>query len=333
MNDATPVLRLLPESASNFATKMNWLMLYLLGVTGFFVVLILVLIVFFALYYRRRHPAEVPAVVPSPKSLEIGWMVAPLPLLLGMFFWGAFLFVDMRRPPADAEAINVQAKRWMWTTQHANGSRQKNELTVPLGRPVRLVMGSEDVIHSFFIPAFRTKQDVMPGRLTEQWFMATQLGEFELYCSEYCGADHSQMRGKVRVLTPTEYAAWLAGTAADEAPAVVGARLFQSEGCTTCHGQRAPTLFGVFGTPQRLTDGTDVIADESYLRESILLPAAKVVAGYSAGNMPSYRERLTEEQVQALIAYIKSIGPGASPTNTLPAASQPVAEPLPGGRP
>ena len=324
--DAPNAVTLVPDSASNFAVKMNWLMLYLLGVTGFFAVLILVLIVFFALYYRRRRPDDVPPRSSSPKSLEIAWMVLPLPLLLGMFFWGAHLFVDMRRPPADAEEIHVQAKRWMWTTQHANGSRQKNELTVPLGRPVKLVMRSEDVIHDLFVPAFRTKQDVLPGRFTEQWFTATKTGAFELYCSEYCGADHSQMRGTVHVLEPAAYDAWLRGTAVDVPPAERGATLFQSQGCAACHGQRAPTLRGVFGTQQPLTDGTTVLADETYVRESILVPAAKVVAGYAAGNMPGYRERLTEDQVEDLIAYIKSIGNAPSPATQLPVASQPVVE-------
>lgn len=318
----------LPESASTFAPKVDLLLLYLLSVTTFFVVLILALIVYFALRYRRRSPDDVPAVVPSPLILEIGWMVAPLGLLLVMFFWGAHLFAHMRTPPADAETIHVQGKRWMWTTQHENGSRQKNELTIPVGRPIRLMMRSEDVIHDFAIPAFRTKQDVLPGRFTEQWFTATKTGTFQLYCSEYCGADHSQMRGSVRVLEPEAYDAWLSGTAADQPPAVVGARLFQSEGCATCHGQRAPTLHGIFGKPQPLIDGQTAIADENYLRESILTPAAKVVAGYAAGNMPSYRERLTEEQVDALIAYIKTLGSQSEPKNTLPSASQPVAEPI-----
>ena len=320
---------LVPDAASNFASQMNALMLYLLGVTGFFVVLILALIVFFAIYYRRRKPDDVPALVPSSTALEIGWMVAPLPLLLLMFFWGAHLFVDMRRPPAGAEEINVQAKRWMWTTQHPNGSRQKNELTVPLGRPVKLIMRSEDVIHDLFIPAFRTKQDVLPGRFSEQWFIATKAGDFDLYCSEYCGADHSQMRAKVHVLEPAAYDAWLRGTAADLPPAERGAKLFASQGCATCHGQRAPTLNGVFGSRQPLDDGTSVLADETYLRESILVPAAKVVAGYAAGNMPGYRERLTEDQVDDLIAYIKSLGGPPVPKTQLPASSQPVAEPPP----
>lgn len=318
---------LVPESASNFAGKMNWLMLYLLGVTGFFVVLILVLIVFFAIYYRRRQPDDVPAQVRSPMALELAWMILPLPLLLGMFFWGAHLFVDMRRPPVGAEEINVQAKRWMWTTQHPNGSRQKNELTVPLGRPVKLIMRSEDVIHDLFVPAFRTKQDVLPGRFTEQWFIATMVGEFELYCTEYCGADHSQMRGKVRVLEPAAYDAWLRGTAADLPPAERGAKLFASQGCAACHGQKGPTLYGVFGSRQPLDDGSTVLADETYLRESILVPAAKVVAGYAAGNMPGYRERLTEDQVEDLIAYLKSLSGPPTPKTQLPAASQPVAEP------
>ena len=199
-----------------------------------------------------------------------------------------------------------------------------------MGRPVKLIMKSEDVIHDFFVPAFRTKQDVLPGRFTEQWFIATKPGIYQMYCSEYCGADHSQMRGRVVVMEPAAYDAWLSGTASDLPPAVVGAKLFQSEGCAACHGQRGPTLFGVYGSHRPLSDGGTVLADETYLHESILVPAAKVVAGYAAGNMPGYRERLTEDQVEALIAYIKSISGAPGPKDTLPAASQPVAEPLNG---
>ena len=261
-------------------------------------------------------------------------MAGPLVPLLVMFYWGAHLFAEMRTPPSDAEVIHVQAKRWMWTTQHENGSRQKNELTVPLGLPIKLVMRSEDVIHDFYVPAFRTKQDVLPGRFTEQWFIATKPGVYQMYCSEYCGAEHSQMRGSVTVLKPEEYDAWLTGTAADQPPAVVGAKLFQSEGCASCHGQRAPTLNGVYGTQQPLINGGSAMADETYLRESILVPAAKIVAGYSAGNMPSYRERLTEEQVEDIIAYLKTLTPISTPKDQLPAASQPVVEPINnGGRP
>ena len=330
--DAPHVFRVMPESASNFAPKVDALLLYLLGVTVFFVGLVLVLIVFFALKYRRKTAADIPPKTKSPIWMEISWMVVPLPLLLIMFYWGASLFAEMRTPPANAEEINVQAKRWMWTTQHANGSRQKNELTVPLGRPVKLIMSSEDVIHDFYVPAFRTKQDVLPDKYTTEWFTATKPGVYQFFCSEYCGADHSQMRGRVVVMEPAAYDAWLAGTAADLEPAAVGAKLFVSEGCTQCHGQRGPTLFGVYGSQQPLDDGTSVLADETYLRESILIPAAKVVRGYAAGNMPSFRERLTEEQLQDLIAYIKSISGTPQPKDRLPSASQPVAEPLQGVR-
>lgn len=300
-------LHLVPPQASSFSAEYDWLALFLLVVSTFFTLVIFVLIVIFALVFRRRAPDEVPAETKDHPWLEMTWIVVPLFIALVMFGWGAALFDTMRRPPNQGITINVTGKQWMWQTQQPDGSREKNELHVPLGVPIRLLMTSQDVIHDFAIPAMRIKQDVLPGRLTEEWFTATHAGEFELFCSEYCGTEHSQMRGKVTVLEPQEYQSWLAAHTIAEAPASSGARLFVSQGCQQCHGQIAPSLAGVSGRQQLLTDGRSVLADEDYIRESILNPSAKIAAGYPP-IMPTYAGRLTTDQLFDLIAYIKQLG-------------------------
>jgi cytochrome c oxidase subunit 2 len=303
-------IRLAPEQASDMAGRVDALALFLLGVCGFFLLLILALIVVFAVKYRRRSEDEVPAATVTHPSLEITWMVVPLGLLMVMFVWGARLFADMKRPPgpdAGALEIHVVGKQWMWKVQHPGGQREIDELHLPVGRPVKLVMTSQDVIHSFGLPAMRIKQDVLPGAYSSQWFTPTRTGEYPIYCQEYCGTSHANMIGRVVVMAADQYEAWLAGRAADEPPAESGARLFVSLGCGKCHGQVAPTLAGLYGRRETLEDGSQVVADEEYLRESILNPPAKVVRGYPRW-MPSYRGQLSDEQVMDLVAYVKSLG-------------------------
>ena len=294
-----------PPQASNFAPRVDQLYLFLLSVTAFFTVLIFVAIVYLAVKYRRR-PGRNPTPVKTNHLLELTWTVIPFGLTLVMFFWASGLFVHMREPPAHAMQIDVVGKQWMWKVQHPSGRREIDELHVPLGRPIKLVMTSEDVIHSFYLPAFRTKQDVVPGMYATEWFTATKVGEYHLFCAEYCGTQHSKMIGRVVVQTPAEYQAWVAGVSVDEAPVVIGARLFTQFQCNTCHGQRAPTLANLFGSTVRFADGSTTVADDNYLRESILAPRAKLVAGYQP-LMPTYAGQLTEEQVMNLIAYIKSL--------------------------
>jgi cytochrome c oxidase subunit 2 len=331
-------IRLAPDQASDMAGRVDALALFLLGVCGFFLLLILVLIVVFALKYRRRSEDEVPAATVTHRWLEITWMVVPLALLLVMFFWGARLFADMKRPPgpdADALTIHVVGKQWMWKLQHPGGQREINELHLPVGRPVKLVMTSQDVIHSFGLPAMRIKQDVLPGAYSSQWFTPTKVGTFPLYCQEYCGTSHAGMIGRVVVMAGGQYEAWLAGRPADEPPAVAGARLFVSLGCSKCHGQTAPTLAGLFGRQETLEDGSVVVADEAYIRESILNPPAKVVRGFPRW-MPSFRGQLSEEQVMDLVAYVKSLGsarddsPGAAAGRN---AAGPATRPVNGVQP
>lgn len=298
--------RLFPEQASTVAGKVDSLYFFLIAVSGFFTLLIFVLIVYFALKYRRKSERRPPE-VPTNYKLEMLWTVIPLVLVMVMFIWGAKLYVHMSVIPTDAMEIHVVGRQWMWKIQHPTGRRETNELHVPLGRPIKLTMGSEDVIHAFFIPAFRIKNDVIPGRYTTQWFEATQVGEYHLFCAEYCGAEHWKMIGKVVVMEPAKYEAWLAGAIADDPPVLAGEKLFTRYSCATCHGERGPTMAGLYGKEIQLQDGSRVIADEQYLRESILNPSAKMVAGFPP-IMPSYQGQLSEEQLMQLITYIKSLG-------------------------
>lgn len=321
--------RLLPPSASTFASQLDWLVAFLTLTSVALTATVFILVVYFGLRYRRRSEDEVPPRPGVSRFLEVGAMGFLLVLFMSMFLWGALLYIDMKRPARDALEIHVVGQQWMWKTQHPGGQREINELHVPVGRPVKLVMTSLDVIHSFGIPAFRAKQDVLPNVYTTQWFTATRAGEYDLFCNEYCGTDHSRMRGRVVALEPKDFEAWLAGVPADEAPAAAGARLFVAQGCNICHGQNAPTLAGLYGRSVRLDDGTTSIADEAYLRDSILNPSTQVVAGYARA-MPSYRGQLSDEQLSSLVAYIKSLGvaraDGPGTTDASGPATRPVGD-------
>jgi cytochrome c oxidase subunit II len=298
--------RMFPEQASNHAPRLDALYFYLIGVSIFFTILIACLIVYFAVKYRRRDPNERPPRQSGGLVLEFVWSAVPLGFAMSFFYWGAKLYFEEYNPPPDAMEVHVLAKQWMWKLQHPQGQREINELHVPLGRPVKLLMTSQDVVHSFFVPAFRVKQDVVPGRFASLWFTPSKEGEYHLFCAEYCGTKHSGMTGRVIVMKPTEYEAWLAGTAADVPPAVSGERLFRKLGCIDCHGSKAPSLAGLSGRSVRLSSGEVIPADDNYIRESILDSTAKIVAGYRP-LMPSYRGQLSEEQLLHLIAFIKSL--------------------------
>jgi cytochrome c oxidase subunit II len=310
---------LIPEQASSIASDVDLLYLYLIAISGFFIVLIFGLIFIFALKYRRRSEEEVPRPNYGSLRLEILWSVIPLLIAITFFVWGARVFFTISRPPDDAMDIYVVARQWMWKFQHPEGNREINELHVPLGRPVRLTMTSEDVIHSFYVPAFRVKQDVLPGRYTTVWFEATQPGRYHLFCAEYCGAQHAGMRGSVVVLEPGAYEAWLTGGAMEGTMAERGERLFNQLGCVTCHvhdgSGRGPSLVGLFNQPVVLTTGETVIADETYLRESILQPNARTVMGYPP-IMPTYQGQVSEEGLLQLIAYIRSLAQNDQAGNT-----------------
>ncbi|MEX2299967.1 MAG: cytochrome c oxidase subunit II [Bryobacterales bacterium] len=316
---------LIPEQASTIAEGVDLLYYFLSAVSAFFSVLIFAVIFYFAIRYRRRSETEIPKPIHGSTALEILWSVIPFCIVMVMFGWGASLFFKNSRAPEGAMTINVVGKQWMWKLQHPEGQREINELHVPVGRAVRLVMTSEDVIHSFFVPAFRTKMDVLPGRYTTAWFEATKTGEFHLFCAEYCGNEHSRMIGKVIVMEPVAYEEWLSGAGAGESMAAVGERLFAELRCDSCHSPdgsgRGPSLEDVFGHTVALESGQPVIADEAYVRESILNPRAKVTAGFRPV-MPTFQGQITEEQLLQLIAYIRSLSPAegaAANTNRRPA--------------
>jgi cytochrome c oxidase subunit 2 len=246
-----------------------------------------------------------------------------------IFVWGAVIYFNERTPPRGATEIYVVAKQWMWKLQHEEGPREINELHVPVGRDVKMIMTSQDVIHSFYVPAFRIKQDVLPGRYTTAWFHATKAGTYHLFCAEYCGTMHSGMIGQVVVMEPAQYEAWMGGGGAMGSLASNGETIFQQLGCSTCHRSdtqgRGPNLVGLFGKRVQLEDGRTVIADENYIRESILSPAAKVVSGFKP-IMPVFQGLVSEEQLSALVAYIKSLNQppsGSAGTSSLAPSTKP----------
>ena len=302
---------LLPDTASTIARSVDLLYFFIVGVVVFFALLIFVLLFYFAIKYRRRTEDQLAEVVPGAMGFEVFWTAVPLFVGLVCFGWGASLYFVNSRPPDNAMDIHVVGKQWMWKLQHPEGQREINELHVPVGRPVRLIMTSEDVLHSFYVPDFRVKMDVLPGRYTTVWFQATKAGEFHLFCTEYCGNEHSLMRGKIVAMEPADYQRWLSGAAAGETMAEVGERLFHQLRCDNCHISeatgRGPSLEGVFGTTRELASGESVLVDEAYLRESILNPRQKLVPGYRP-LMPTFQGKLTEDEVLQLIAFLKELG-------------------------
>jgi cytochrome c oxidase subunit II len=314
-----PPLPIFPEQASTFAARVDALYTFLVVLSLVFGLGIAAALAFFAVRYRRRQANERPALIEGSLVLELGWTIGPLLIVTVIFFWGATLFFSMERIPPDAMEIYVVGKRWMWKIQHMTGQREINELHVPVGQAVRLTLTSEDVIHSFYIPAFRIKKDAVPGRYTAEWFRATKPGRYHLFCAEYCGTKHSGMIGEIVVMEPAAFQEWLAG-GPTQSPAAEGEKLFASLACQTCHrpdsGGRGPRLDGLFGNPVALADGRSAVADAEYIRESIVMPSAKVVAGYQP-IMPTFEGQVTEEQLLQLVAYVQSL---ASPSGAAPAA-------------
>ncbi len=297
-----------PARASTTAGNVDALFIFLLILTGMVTLLIFTCLLYFAARYRYR--ANVPAEqIEGSTPLELTWSVIPLGVFLVIFVWGAVVYFKERTPPRDSTEVYVVAKQWMWKLEHAEGQREINELHVPVGRDVKLIMTSQDVIHSFFVPAFRIKQDVLPGRYTTTWFRATKPGTYHLFCAEYCGTQHSGMIGSIVVLAPAQYETWMSGGSTGPLSAT-GEKVFAELGCATCHRSdaqgRGPNLQGLFGKPVRLQDGRTVVADENYIRESILDPGAKIVNGYKPV-MPTFQGLLSEEQLNALVAYLKSL--------------------------
>ncbi len=318
-----------PQQASSTAGNVDALFVFLLIVSGLMTLLIFVAVVYFAARYRHRK-GVLAEQIDGSTPLELTWTIIPFGVFIVIYVWGAVVFFHGRTPPRDSTEVYVVAKQWMWKLEHAEGQREINELHVPVGRDVKLIMTSQDVIHSFFVPAFRMKQDVLPGRYTVAWFRATKAGTYHLFCAEYCGTQHSGMIGSIVVMEPAQYEAWMGGGSTGPLSAS-GEKIFAELGCVTCHRSdsqgRGPNLQGVFGKPVQLQDGRTVTADENYLRECILDPGSKRLKGFQP-IMPTFQGLVTEEQVNALVAYIKSIAnsqPGAVVAGA-PGAGTPGAE-------
>jgi len=299
-----------PEQASTFAGQVDAIFFVLMALSFVFGLPVAGLIVFFAIRYREGTDVNRTKLITEDLRLELSWSLIPFVLSLGVFGWAAVVYFDVMQPPPGTHDIYVIGKQWMWHSQHPTGKSEINALHIPVDQPVKLIMTSQDVIHDFYIPAFRVKQDVLPGRYVTMWFEATEPGEYHLFCAEFCGTEHSKMIGTVTVMEQIEYERWLAGDSG-EPLAVVGERLFQERGCASCHGveaegDRGPSLVGLFGSEVSLQDGRSVTADEAYLRESIVNPQAKVVAGFQP-IMPTYEGQISEEGLIQLVAYIKTL--------------------------
>ncbi|MCC6989441.1 MAG: cytochrome c oxidase subunit II [Acidobacteria bacterium] len=323
---------LFPEAASSFASEVDALYLFIVAVSAFFTVAVSAAVVFFAFRYRRKHPEEIGAHIEGSLPLELLWSIIPTIISMVMFAWGAKLFYEIRRPPAEAMQIYAVGKQWMWKFQHTGGQREINELHVPVGRPIKVLVTSEDVLHDLYFPSFRTKIDAIPGRYQPLWFEATKPGRYHIFCAEYCGTKHSGMIGTVIVMEPQQYQDWLAGGGSEGTMAERGAKLFNDLACNTCHldsGQgRGPSLKDIVGKPVELAGGQPAIVDEGYLRESILNSQAKIVKGFTP-LMPTFQGLVSEEGLAALIEHIKSLSPqaAASAPAPVPAAAPSTSTP------
>jgi cytochrome c oxidase subunit II len=326
-------IALFPQQASTSAWQVDMLFLFLLTVCGAVTLLVALLLVSFAIYYRRR-PGDVgnPPETHSSELLEWFWTLTPLLIFVSFFVMGAKVYFDTYRPPSNAATVYVVGKQWMWKFQHPEGQREINTLHVPLGRPTRLLLTSEDVIHSLFIPDFRIHMDLLPERYTSVWFKPTRVGTYRLFCSQYCGTNHAGMTGEVTVMEPADYEKWL-HLKAEGSMALQGRKVFLKYRCVSCHSadneSRAPVLEDLYEKPVILNDGRVVKADEGYIRESILYPSAKIAAGYE-NIMPTFKDLISEEEIFQLIAYFKSLKPGKTPSRVEefpPPSAPPPVEP------
>lgn len=298
-----------PAGASSVAREVDQLYGFLIGVSVFFSLGIVAALVLFSIRYRRR-PGRVASQIEGSLPLELLWTGIPLVIVLFVFVWGTKLFLKTQVLPSDAMQFQVTGKQWMWKIRHPTGQSEINTLHVPAGQAIVLTMISEDVIHSFFVPAFRLKKDVLPGLYSSLWFTPTQPGKYHLFCAEYCGTKHSEMTGEVVVMDPSEYQTWLEGRPSEKDPVAAGALLFQNLRCDTCHnttsGARGPDLAGRFGGDVTLQDGQKLRFDERYVRESILEPSKRLAAGFQP-LMPSYQGQVSESDIMSLTAYLKSL--------------------------
>lgn len=302
-----------PEGASRNAGDVDRLFYFILAISVFFFFIIVSAMTVFTIRYRRQDPADTPEGAHHNTLLEVTWSVIPGIIVAVIFIWGFVAYLNMRTPPDNSYEIQVISRKWSWAFVYPNG-HVDNDLHVPIDQPIRLVMSSDDVIHSLYVPAFRIKMDLVPGRYTETWFEATRAGEYTLYCAEYCGTQHSTMLAKVVVHPSGEFEPWLENAAnllENLTPVEAGEVLYQRRGCAQCHSldgsaKAGPTFLEVYGTTQLMTSGESVLVDENYLRESILEPQAKIRAGYRPV-MPTYQGQLNDGEIAAIIAFIKSL--------------------------
>jgi cytochrome c oxidase subunit 2 len=320
---------LFPEQASTMAPIVDNLYFFILAVTAFFALLVVILVVYFAVKYRDDTGLKIGAPITGSSPLEIGWSLVPFFVAMAIFVWATVVFFQVVRPPDQTLEIYATGKRWMWRFQHIDGQREINQLHVPVGRAVKVTFTSEDVLHDLYIPVFRVKADAIPGRYSSIWFKATKTGDFHIFCAEYCGTRHSGMTGVIHVMEPDAYQAWLSGGGLTGSLASRGEQLFQQLACNTCHvadgSGRGPALAGVFGSQVKLEGGRTVVADESYIRESILTPQMKIVQGYGP-IMPTFQGLVSEENLLGLIEYVKTIpgtrAAGGQQANAAPPAEQ-----------
>jgi len=321
---------LFPDQASTLAPRVDNVYFFIIAVTAFFAVLVSVVVIVFAVKYRTNDPLAVGQRIHGSIPLELGWSIIPFIISIVIFAWAADVFFDIYRPPDQTIEIYATGKRWMWKFQHIDGQNEINELHVPIGRAVKVTFTSEDVLHSLFFPAFRTKADAIPGRYSTVWFNATKIGDYHIFCAEYCGTRHSGMVGTVHVMEQAAYQSWLTGTLGTGSLSQRGEQLFNDLACNTCHlsdGKgRGPSLVNKFGSSEQLTDGGRVLVDEGYLRESILRPQAKIVATYQP-LMPTFQGLVSEENVMALVEYVKSLQAAPSPSASRTAAEAGAAAP------
>lgn len=315
---------LFPDQASTFAWQVDYLYFYLIAVSVAFAIPIVAAVFFFVVKFREREKFATPEEMHGSIMLETVWSIIPFVISMTIFLGGAVVYYNQYRMPEDAMQVYVVGKQWMWKIQHETGQREINELHVPVGRKIKLTMTTEDVLHDFSIPAFRTKADVVPGRYTYLWFEATKPGKYHLYCAEYCGLNHSGMGGFVYVMEQRDFDNWLQGNVTGQTPVEQGRDLFENRlGCASCHAggpqQRGAKLEGIFGKDVKLVGGQTVVANEEYLRNSILNPGSQIVEGYQP-IMPTFKGQVTEEQLVSLVAYIKSLS-GVTGTATTPMSS------------
>ena len=319
-----------PDQASTFAKDVDALYFFVFATSAFFAVVVALAVIYFGIRYHKTHDGEIGARIEGNLPLELLWSVIPTIIAMVMFGWGASVFYHLRRPPAEAMHIYAVGKQWMWKFQHLEGQREINELHIPAGRPIKITISSEDVLHSLFFPAFRTKMDAIPGRYTELWFDAQTPGQYHIFCTEYCGTNHAGMIGTVTVMEPANYQLWLQGGGMEGTLAQRGAKLFNDLACSTCHldtGQgRGPSLKDIVGTTVELQNGSSVTVDEAYLRESILNSQAKIVKGFQP-LMPTFQGLISEENLVALIEHVKSLSPNATSAAAPATSAAPAAAP------